>query len=200
MLRLLLFIKRIGLFPKSLSWIIDAEEHFIIEYDLTNVPVRSKPKIPVKIKILSKDKLPNELLKIQTLEENDLCCFAEYHNQIIHYTFATFKIWNFFAYNNIKFYCKLGSAYLFNSFTRESYRRMGIALAVREALLHHLKERGIKKAYVTVLTDNHAALKLESKIKCGRAIGRIRFFKLFNFATYNCKLEQNKSTGLIITR
>ena len=201
MFQLFLFAKRIGLIPKNLSWIIDAEEYFIMEYNLRkrNVYIRSKPKIPVQVKILNKSKLPNKLLTIQNLEKTDLCCFAEYRNQIIHYTFATFKIWNYSEYKSIKFYCKPKTAYLFNSFTEKGFRRMHIASLVYETLLHHLKQMGIERAYVTVRTNNYGALNLDLKIGF-KPVGIIKFFKLLSFATYTLNLEQKKEIGLIIAR
>jgi ribosomal protein S18 acetylase RimI-like enzyme len=171
---------------------------FLLEKRINDFPFRLKTKVKINVQIFYKtefNRIANKFIDFRVnisnlLRNSDICAIAEINEKLVHWSFVAFKE---AMVKEIERRVKLnpGSAYLYAVYTLPRHRNMGIAHEVIYKILCHLRERGIKAAYVIVGSDNLPMLKLAFKLGF-KKIGNIKFIKLWKFKLYRCYSKTKK--------
>jgi len=183
---------------RILNGFLRIEKIIVMERIIANIDFEREAKIPVVIKLISRDQLSSvarealdpkaALLNVD--KDAHLFAIGSVDGYPAHRTFVAFKKAYVGAIEQ-EIRLDYDSAYLFRVYTDPHYRGLGIATKAISKILSHLCERGIKRVYALIRNDNFPSLRLFRKIGF-RKIGAIKFIKIFLFKYYRIKAETKK--------
>jgi GNAT superfamily N-acetyltransferase len=108
-----------------------------------------------------------------------LCFVAEKNGNIVHYTWVAFEEIHLKKLNR-KLQMESDAAYIYDVYTLPEYRGRGISSTVYAKIFEYLLEKGFKRAYCLISSNNYPSLRVAEKTGL-RNIGEITligFFKL----------------------
>lgn len=164
---------------------------------------KTEPKVDIDVRIIQRDDFLRILNKLKldiNIEENyrtaDLCAIAEIDGDLVHIRGVKLN-WAYVGAIERTIRLSSDSAYLYGAYTVPEYRGLGIAPKVTEKIFCHLNQRGIRKVYACIQSNNYPSLRYAHKVGY-RKIGTVTFIKIWKLKLCRFKGETKKDYDTLI--